>query len=129
VVEEDEREQTGKRTILNFGHTIGHALEASSRYREYRHGEAVAIGMVFAARLSEKLGYCKGQTVERIVSLIQRAGLPTQVPPLNEEDLFPIILVDKKVTAGRINFVIVEEIGKVRLEKIEPRLIGENFRK
>lgn len=129
VVEEDEREQTGKRTILNFGHTIGHALEASSRYREYRHGEAVAIGMVFAARLSEKLGYCKGPTVERIVSLIQRAGLPTQVPPLNEEDLFPIILVDKKVTAGRINFVIVEEIGKVRLEKIEPRLIGENFRK
>ena len=129
VVEEDEREMTGKRTILNFGHTVGHALEASARYRGYRHGEAVAIGMVFATRLSEKLGYCKGKTAERIVSLIQRAGLPTEVPAIEAEDLFPIIAVDKKATAGRINFVIVEEIGKVRLEKIEPGLIGENFRK
>jgi 3-dehydroquinate synthase len=125
VVEEDEREETGKRTLLNFWHTIGHALEASSRYRGYRHGEAVAIGMAFAARLSEKLGFCKGPTVERIVSLIRRAGLPTQVPPLNEEDLSPILWADKKVTAGQINFVVVEEIGKARLEKINPSLIGK----
>lgn len=129
VVKEDEREVTGKRTILNFGHTIGHALEASAKYRGYRHGEAVAIGMVCAARLSESLGFCKGKTKDRIISLIQRAGLPAEVPPLDEDDLIPIISVDKKATAGLINFVVVEDIGKVRLEKIEPRVIGENFRK
>ncbi|MDD5222782.1 MAG: 3-dehydroquinate synthase [bacterium] len=129
VVKEDERELTGKRTILNFGHTIGHALEASARYRGYRHGEAVAIGMASAARLSERLGFCKGKVKDRIVSLIQRAGLPTEVPELDEDDLVPIISMDKKATAGLINFVVVEDIGKVRLEKIEPGLIGENFRK
>ena len=129
VVKEDEREVTGKRTILNFGHTIGHALEASARYRGYRHGEAVAIGMASAARLSESLGFCKGKIKDRIISLIQRAVLPTVVPALDEDDLIPIISVDKKATAGLINFVVVEDIGKVRLEKIEPGLIGENFRK
>jgi 3-dehydroquinate synthase len=129
VVKEDEREVNGKRTILNFGHTVGHALEASARYRGYRHGEAVAIGMASAARLSESLGFCKGRIKDRIISLIQRAGLPTDVPALDEDDLIPIISVDKKATAGLINFVVVEDIGKVRLEKIEPRLIGEKFRK
>lgn len=127
VVEEDEREETGKRTLLNFGHTVGHALEASARYREYRHGEAVAIGMACAARLSARLGYCDPRTVERIVALIGRAGLPTEVPVLKEEDLTPIVRVDKKMAAGRINFVIVEEIGKARLERIEPGLLVEKI--
>ena len=121
VVEEDEREETGKRSILNFGHTIGHALESSTRYQQYLHGEAVAIGMVFASKISKNLGFCSNGAVDRIHRLITRYGLPHEQPRLNEDDLTPIIRVDKKMTKGRINFVFLEDIGRVKLEKVDIR--------
>jgi len=121
VVEEDEREESGRRSILNFGHTIGHALEASTNYQGYLHGEAVAIGMVFASKISKNLGFCSNGAVDRIHQLIERYGLPHEQPDLNEDDFDPIIRVDKKMTKGRINFVFVEDIGKVKLEKIDIR--------
>ena len=79
VVQEDERED-GYRSILNFGHTMGHAIENATSYRRLLHGEAVAIGMVFAAKLSEARGLCAKGTHDRIVNLLAKAGLPVNVP-------------------------------------------------
>ena len=113
VVAADEREERGERAVLNFGHTVGHAVETLTGYRELLHGEAVAIGMVAAARVSRAIGRCAAATVDRLVRLIKEAGLPTEIPP----DLTPSALAlamrrDKKSAAGRVRFVCLEEIGR-----------------
>ncbi len=114
VVEEDETEG-GYRAILNFGHTLGHAVESATAYTRFLHGEAVAVGMAFAARLSAQHGLCREATQERICRLIQQAGLPLKVPKtLTKEDLIRGLQADKKVEDGKVKFVCLEEIGKTR---------------
>jgi 3-dehydroquinate synthase len=114
VVGQDETE-SGLRAILNFGHTIGHGLEAISSYGKYLHGEAISIGQVAAAKLSALASGLKGEDVERISTLFERAGLPTAVRlnPRQMTHLFSAMKLDKKVSAGEIRFVLAERIGKV----------------
>lgn len=120
VVEEDEREE-GRRAVLNFGHTLGHALEAATGYTIWRHGEAVAIGMVAAARLAVELGMLAEKEAGRIVNLIRRAGLPVSLPAgISLDDLLASMRRDKKVLAGRLTFVLPVEIGKVEIVRDVP---------
>ncbi len=114
VVSQDETE-SGLRAILNFGHTIGHALEAISRYGKYLHGEAISIGQVAAAELSAmQLGLSQCD-VERITDLFRRAGLPTsvQLTKREMEKLFGAMRLDKKVSGGEIKFVLAKKIGEI----------------
>ena len=114
VVRQDETE-SGLRAILNFGHTIGHALEAVSHYGKYLHGEAIAIGQVAAAKLSAKVLGLPEREVERIERLFQRAGLPTQAK-LNapqRQKILAATRLDKKVSGGEIKFVLARSIGAV----------------
>ncbi|MGH6783546.1 MAG: 3-dehydroquinate synthase family protein, partial [Sphingomicrobium sp.] len=113
VVEADERELTDRRAILNYGHTFAHAIEAVSR--EFRHGEAVAIGMVAASRLAERLGRVPADVTERQVRLLERFGLRTAAPGLNTNGLLDAMRHDKKAQAGRIRFVLPARIGAVEL--------------
>ena len=113
VVAADEREERGDRAVLNFGHTLGHAIEVLTDYREYLHGEAVAVGMVAAARVSHALGRCDRATVVRLAALLKRIGLPTEIPEgLSAEALSIAMLRDKKTADGRIRFVCLEGIGR-----------------
>ena len=114
VVGQDETE-SGLRAILNFGHTIGHALEAISHYGKYLHGEAISIGQIAAAELSAMASGLAAPDVERIRNLFKRAGLPTQVrlSAGQREKLFAAMRLDKKVSGGEIKFVLAERIGKV----------------
>jgi len=118
VVAEDETEG-GYRAILNFGHTIGHAIESLTEYRRYLHGEAVAIGMVAAARISWRLGLCEEEDFQRIRTLVQRAGLPVEIPAdVRGEPLALAMRTDKKARSGSIKFVCIEGIGKTRFERL-----------
>jgi 3-dehydroquinate synthase len=114
VVGQDETE-SGLRAILNFGHTIGHALEAISRYGKYLHGEAISIGQVAAARLSNRLLGLSSTDADRIRDLFVRAGLPVSVRLTNgqRQQLFSAMRLDKKVSGGEVKFVLAREIGKV----------------
>ena len=111
VVALDEREQ-GQRTILNFGHTFGHAIEAVTGYRRYLHGEAVAIGMVMAMRLSVQLGRAPGADAERLRRLLDRTGLPLDAP-LEPSPILAAMALDKKVIDGRLRLVLCDGIGRV----------------
>jgi 3-dehydroquinate synthase len=111
IVELDETEKTGQRAILNFGHTVGHALEAVSGFKG-SHGEAVAVGMVAAARISEHLGKLESNVVNDIKSLLQKFSLSTSCPGLNPQAISETIRFDKKTTLGRTRWVLLEGIGK-----------------
>ncbi|MFV9510680.1 3-dehydroquinate synthase [Tepidibacillus sp. LV47] len=114
IVKEDEKEQ-GIRAYLNFGHTLGHAIETLSKY-QYSHGETVAIGMVFATRLARKMGYISREIEEYYVNLIERFQLPTTIPKdYNTEEIIKILLRDKKFKHHQIRMVIPIEIGKVTI--------------
>ncbi|MCS6771465.1 MAG: 3-dehydroquinate synthase [Kiritimatiellae bacterium] len=113
VVGADERE-SGERAILNFGHTVGHALEQATGYSALLHGEAVAIGMDFAARLSVRLTHLPAADAGRIRALLRRAGLPTEPPDIPWVDIRRAISVDKKGAGGVPKFVLAEAIGRVR---------------
>ena len=120
VVAKDEQEK-GIRSILNFGHTIGHALETLTGYRQYSHGEAVAMGMVAASLISLRLGVCNKQTHEDIKDLIRKMGLPSALPDrFTPDDYVHLIKLDKKVRSEKIRFIAVERIGKVRIIEIDP---------
>jgi 3-dehydroquinate synthase len=118
VVEADEREG-GLRAILNFGHTFGHALEAVTKYKEYKHGEAVAVGMVYASELSHRAGVCNKSVVERVRNIIKKAGLSTEGPDFPKNSFLKAMKIDKKVVGGELRFVLVEKIGSVRIEKVD----------
>jgi len=118
VVEKDERE-SGYRAILNFGHTFGHAVEAATDYRAYKHGEAVAIGMIFAARLSHKIGLCGENVVTRISNLVKKAALPAEPPVLKTDALLRAMKVDKKTIGEELTFILPEEIGKVQFIRLK----------
>jgi len=118
VVAEDERE-SGLRAVLNFGHTLGHAVENLTGYTDLLHGEAVAIGMAFAARVSARLGVCDVAAAEQVVALLERAGLPVAIPDgLTSAALADAVAGDKKVSAGRVKFVLMCEIGKTRFARL-----------
>ena len=120
VVEKDEREDD-YRAVLNFGHTIGHALEAVTEYRTYVHGEAVAIGMVQAAAISVQQGFCDQRSHERIRKLIRKAGLPLEIPPqVSRQRLIQSMEIDKKSAGGKIKFVMCAGIGRSCFHSLTP---------
>jgi 3-dehydroquinate synthase len=120
VVERDEREDD-YRAVLNFGHTIGHALEAATGFLEFLHGEAVGVGMAKAAFLSLQQGFCDRQSFERVIRLIKKAGLPVDLPPdVSVESLLEGMEVDKKAAGGKIKFVMCGGIGKTRFHWLAP---------
>lgn len=109
IVAADERE-SGERALLNYGHTIGHAIETFSGYGTYRHGEAVALGMVAAARLGERLGVSEAGLADRTVALLQRLGLPTGGLHVNPADLWSLLERDKKAQGG-VRFILCRRPG------------------
>ncbi|MGA3736160.1 3-dehydroquinate synthase [Escherichia coli] len=112
VVAADERE-TGLRALLNLGHTFGHAIEAEMGYGNWLHGEAVAAGMVMAARTSERLGQFSSAETQRIITLLKRAGLPVNGPrAMSAQAYLPHMLRDKKVLAGEMRLILPLAIGK-----------------
>ncbi|MBE7560561.1 3-dehydroquinate synthase [bacterium] len=114
VVSRDERE-SGLRGILNFGHTLGHALESLTGYRTYLHGEAISIGMVFACRLAERLGMLEPATTARLRALLEQTGLPVEMPAIDADALLVLMRGDKKARDGRLNFILPTRIGAVQL--------------
>ena len=126
VVGQDETE-SGLRAILNFGHTIGHGLEAISGYGKYLHGEAISIGQIVAARLSQKLFGLPASESERIRSLFAASGLPVSVKltKVQMDRLFAAMKLDKKVSAGEVKFVLARKIGQVEFGQSVPRSIIE----
>ena len=120
VVEKDEREDD-YRAVLNFGHTIGHALEAATAYQKYLHGEAVGIGMAQAAAISVQQGFCDQRSLERIRKLIKKAGLPLEIPrDVSMQSLVQGMEVDKKSAGGKIRFVMCAGIGKTGFHALSP---------
>jgi 3-dehydroquinate synthase len=114
VVEQDERDAE-LRNVLNYGHTIGHALEAASGYERWTHGEAVALGIVAEARLAHRLGAATAETVSRQRALLEAVGLPTRIEGVDPAAILAAIGRDKKARDGRIPFVLAPEIGRFRL--------------
>lgn len=115
VVAADEREM-GLRALLNLGHTYGHAIEAHMGYGNWLHGEAVAAGMVMAARTAERLGQFSAEDTDRIIALLQRAGLPVNGPAaMAAEQYLPHMMRDKKVLAGELRLVLPLAIGKAEV--------------
>lgn len=113
IVAKDEREQ-GLRAILNFGHTIGHALEALTDFQVYRHGEAVSIGMVAAARIAVQKGILDSSLYKRLYRLLKSVGLPVEIPPnITAEKLIQSLLLDKKNKDSTITLVLPEDLGKM----------------
>jgi 3-dehydroquinate synthase len=121
IVSQDEME-TGLRAILNFGHTFGHAIENSFGYGKFLHGEAISVGQVIAARLSEMILGMPRKDVQRIEALFDRTGLPThiQLNPSRRQKLFSAMRVDKKASGGEIRFVLARKIGEVEFGKRVP---------
>lgn len=121
VVEQDEREETGLRAILNYGHTFAHAVEAVTGYGQWLHGEAVSVGMMCAARLAQRLDRIDWSLVVRQQKLLVALGLPVEMPELDEADLLAAMQRDKKVEHGRLRFVLPSRLGEVELVgDIEP---------
>ena len=110
IVASDEREQ-GQRALLNLGHTFGHAIENAAGYGEWLHGEAVAMGMLLAADMSQRLGWIGTDEVERLRRVLQRAGLPTAAPAIGAARALELMGMDKKVLQGRIRLVLLREFG------------------
>jgi len=115
VVQEDETESTGRRAILNYGHTYGHAIEAVFGYGEYLHGQAISIGMDCAARLAKELGMVDQEFCDRQTKLFQAVGLPTDCPEDRHDAMLDAMMRDKKVVGGVLKFILPTRIGKVEL--------------
>jgi len=126
VVSKDEKE-SGLRAILNYGHTIGHAVESLTEYRLFKHGEAVGIGMVAAGEIAVKLELWSQADTERQNALIKKAGLPTQIPAdLDIEALIDALQLDKKVKSGKVRFVLPTQIGAVKVtDEVPTEIIRE----
>ncbi|MEI2771806.1 MAG: 3-dehydroquinate synthase [Candidatus Competibacter sp.] len=128
IVAADERE-TGERALLNLGHTFGHAIETGMGYGEWLHGEAVAVGMNLAADLSARLGWLKGEQVERVRALLARARLPLNAPEgLTADDFLRLMAVDKKVKEGQLRLILLRALGHgVIAETVDPRLLRDTL--
>jgi 3-dehydroquinate synthase len=119
IVEKDEKEK-GVRMILNYGHTIGHAIETVTKYDMYNHGEAVSIGMVAAAMISSEMDMLDASVVNRIKMLLEKLKLPTCVDGLSVDKIIDGLKVDKKIREGRIKFVLPKGFGKVEIRDDVP---------
>ena len=116
-VEEDTRD-TGRRMILNFGHTFGHALEKLHNFQELSHGEAVGIGMVMACQVGEKLGVTPAGTAERVREVLKRYGLPTQ-DRFTWGQVVEATALDKKSDGSTLRLILLSKIGESRIHPIE----------
>lgn len=113
IVASDEREKSGRRALLNLGHTFGHAIETGMGYGNWLHGEAVACGMALAAEFSARLGWLNEDDVARIRRVLQKANLPVNLPEqLNADQMLEMMALDKKVQAGKLNLILLKEIGQ-----------------
>ena len=128
IVEKDAHEQTGLRMLLNFGHTIGHAIEACSGFA-LRHGECVALGMCAACRLSCTVGFLDDSVVTRVTGILTRFGLPTRLTdPIDTDRISATIRNDKKMRAGTAQFVLLEGVGRAVIrDDIPEHLIREAY--
>ena len=132
IVESDEFE-SGIRAILNLGHTFGHAIETATGYGRWLHGEAIAIGMVMAAYLSEQMGWLTKEENQRIKSLIVDANLPINPPEISKQEFLDLMQLDKKTKEDQINLVLQQGIGKAILtsdydtEKLHNTLLKKTF--
>jgi 3-dehydroquinate synthase len=127
VVAADEREG-GRRAILNFGHTFGHAIEAGLGYGRWLHGEAVGCGMVMAADLSRRLGLVDTAFVDRLRALCGRAGLPVRAPSLGgAERWIELMRIDKKAEGGELRFVLIEQVGRAVVRGVPEPLLRETL--
>lgn len=130
VVEQDEREETGQRAALNYGHTFAHAFETVGGYGRWLHGEAVATGMVCASRLAEKLDLIPGEVTRRQVEVLRAFGLPTAPDPAwPADDLIAVMRRDKKARDGRMRFVLPTRLGRVEtFDDVPETLVREVLR-
>jgi 3-dehydroquinate synthase len=115
VVEKDEREETGLRAVLNYGHTFAHPLEALTGFGDLLHGEAVAIGMLCASRLAERLGRVDARFTLRQRRLLEALRLPVELPGVDHQAVIRTMTHDKKVQHGRLRFVLPSGMGQVEL--------------
>ena len=122
VVGQDEREE-GVRAILNFGHTFGHAIETGVGYGQWLHGEAVACGMVLAARLSAAVGEVGGEVAQRIESLVSAFGLPVEPPALSVQTFMTLMRRDKKALNGHIRFVLLRALGHAEVGEVSDEVV------
>ncbi len=127
ITSRDETEK-GIRAFLNFGHTIGHAIETLTHYAEFKHGEAVSIGMAAAAKLSTIWGYTDYDNFDNILLLLRRAGLPTELPLFSSMDYVDVIKNDKKKAGDLIRLVLMKKIGNVFLEAVSPDKLGSTLK-
>lgn len=130
IVERDEREEGGIRTILNFGHTLGHAIEVASHYKTYNHGEALALGILIAADISRTLNLIASPIYERIKNLIEAVGLPLKIRGVSLKDIINAHYRDKKFSGQKNKFVLIKGIGKAKVvENIPLGIIRESLKK
>ncbi|TWT91162.1 3-dehydroquinate synthase [Stieleria varia] len=115
VVRDDERETSGRRAILNYGHTFAHAIEATAGYGAILHGEAVSIGMQMAASLAIDMGLCDESLLTRQTELLTACGLPVQFADADADKMLPVMMRDKKVAHGKLRFILPTDIGNVQL--------------
>lgn len=129
IIERDEFDKTGIRAVLNYGHTIGHAVETAGGYsKRYTHGEAISIGMIAANRISEELGLISSAASKRIQILLEKIGLPIRARGINAGKVYTAHLYDKKFTGGKNRFVLPLAIGRTRLtEGVPERLIRKTI--
>ena len=125
IVSQDERETLGVRILLNYGHTIGHALESSTGYGQFLHGEGVSVGMMGAARISQELGMIPQELVSRQKRLLERFNLPIRAQGVAVEGLLEAMSLDKKTVGGRARFVLLEEAGKAVVRGDVPQELVE----
>ena len=116
----DEKETKGVRTILNFGHTVGHAIEAASGFDLYHHGEAIALGMRIASEMSLQLKMVSQNDVAKINVLLSLVGLPEEIKRLKISAILRMMQHDKKFVRGKNRFVLVKSIGRVEVKKDIP---------
>lgn len=124
IVSKDEREEKNIRTHLNFGHTLGHAIETASKFKTYSHGEAISVGMILASEISYHLGFLDKDSLCRIENIISRVGLPTNLRGLKLEDILSAQLFDKKFVGKKNRFVLPVKIGRtIVYENVPLKLI------
>ena len=129
VVEEDEQETTGRRAILNYGHTYGHAIEAVFGYGKFLHGQAIAIGMTCAARLAKQLGMVDQNFCDRQTKLFLDIGLPVECPNEKLDELMEAMTRDKKVSGGKLKLILPTRMGHVELtDAPDPKQIHASWK-
>ncbi|MDR1418362.1 MAG: 3-dehydroquinate synthase [Endomicrobium sp.] len=128
VVKKDEKETTGLRSLLNFGHTFAHALETITKYKKFLHGEALAIGMLFAAKLSSELKICSDETYQRVKNILIEANFNLKTK-INCTKFLSLMKKDKKAVNGNINFVLIKDIGKATNYYVKDDIVLNVLRK